>query len=264
MMIIRVLPIHVPPCYEGGYLKPLHWNHNMTYDDHLVWPIHVPRRCEPLITPHLSLWDIMRQCKDKGHISHPQEKPQSTSTRGRGGRGSRWVHYIGGGWGGLSNSTSSSKSMICFAFGTQLLDVFGGFISCRYYLAGWMSSNSKIRQTMANMCIKSHRFLCHPYHSWEFHNRIKYQCPGVTAPNGRRFWQVLIYCSQTHTAYLLSSARRSLAIWHPPKPQAPLQTGRWAFAQTSNTIDSCPMQSLQPPLPLPAQLQTLLLSGKPS
>ena len=42
----------------------------------------------------------MRQCKDKGHISHPQEKPQSTSTGGRGGRGSRWVHYIGGGWGG--------------------------------------------------------------------------------------------------------------------------------------------------------------------
>ena len=41
----------------------------------------------------------MRQCKDKGHISHPQEKPQSTSTRGRGGRGSRWVHYIGGGVG---------------------------------------------------------------------------------------------------------------------------------------------------------------------
>ena len=46
----------------------------------------------------------MRQCKDKGHISHPQEKPQSTSTRGRGGRGSRWVHYIGGGgWGCLPN-----------------------------------------------------------------------------------------------------------------------------------------------------------------
>ena len=43
---------------------------------------------------------IMRQCKDKGHISHPQEKPQSTSTGGRGGRGSRWVHYIGGGGGG--------------------------------------------------------------------------------------------------------------------------------------------------------------------
>ena len=48
----------------------------------------------------------MRQCKDKGHISHPQEKPQSTSTAGRGGRGSRWVHYIGGGGGGLAKPGS--------------------------------------------------------------------------------------------------------------------------------------------------------------
>ena len=52
MMIMRVLPIHVPPCYEGGYLKPTPLKPYMTYDDHLVWPIHVPRRCEPLTTPH--------------------------------------------------------------------------------------------------------------------------------------------------------------------------------------------------------------------
>ena len=26
-----------------------------------------------------------------------------------------------------------------------------------------------------------------------FHDRIKYQCPGVTVPNGRRFWRALIY-----------------------------------------------------------------------
>ncbi len=44
-------------------------------------------------------------------------------------------------------------------------------------------------KTQANMCIKSHRFLCHPYRSWEFHDRIKYQCPGVTVHNGRRFWR---------------------------------------------------------------------------
>ena len=37
------------------------------------------------------------------------------------------------------------------------------------------------------MCIKSEWFLCHPDRSWEFHHRIKYQCPGVTVPNGRRF-----------------------------------------------------------------------------
>ena len=47
-------------------------------------------------------------------------------------------------------------------------------------------------QNQANMCIKSHRFLCHPYRSWEFHDRIKYQCPGVTVTNGRRFWRALI------------------------------------------------------------------------
>ena len=47
-------------------------------------------------------------------------------------------------------------------------------------------------QNQANMYIKSHRFLCHPYRSWEFHDHIKYQCPGVTVPNGRRFWRALI------------------------------------------------------------------------
>ena len=57
-------------------------------------------RSTTLWAPDHSTSIIMRQCKDKGHISHPQEKPQSTSTGGRGGRGSRWVHYIGGGWGG--------------------------------------------------------------------------------------------------------------------------------------------------------------------
>ena len=97
MMIIRVLPIHVPPCYEGGYLKPLHWNHNMTYDDHLVWPIHVPRRCEPLITPHLSLWGNARTratfpTHKKSHNPHPQ---------GGGGEGGQDGYItLGGGWGG--------------------------------------------------------------------------------------------------------------------------------------------------------------------
>ena len=36
-------------------------------------------------------------------------------------------------------------------------------------------------------------FLCNPYRSWEFHDSIKYQCPGETVPNGRRFLRVLIY-----------------------------------------------------------------------
>ena len=51
-------------------------------------------------------------------------------------------------------------------------------------------------QNQANMYIKSHRFLCHPYRSWEFHDHINYQCPGVTVPNGRRFWRALIYFLQ--------------------------------------------------------------------
>ena len=68
MMILRVLPIHVSPCYEGGYLKPTPLKPYMTYDDHHSTSI------------------IRRQCKDKGHSSHPQEKPQSTSTGGGGGK----------------------------------------------------------------------------------------------------------------------------------------------------------------------------------
>ena len=68
MMILRVLPIHVPPCYEGGYLKPTPLKPYMTYDDHHSTSI------------------IRRQCKDKGHSSHPQEKPQSTFTGGGGGK----------------------------------------------------------------------------------------------------------------------------------------------------------------------------------
>ena len=85
---------------RAGCLKPSPLKPYMTYDDHLVWPIHVPRSCEPLITPHLSLWGNARTratfpIHKKSHNPHPQ---------GEGGRGSRWVHYIGWGWGwGLPN-----------------------------------------------------------------------------------------------------------------------------------------------------------------
>ncbi len=86
-------------------------------------------------------------------------------------------------------------------FGTQLLNVFGGFISCRYWLAGWMSLISKICKHV----YQSHRFLCNPYRSWEFHDSIKYQCPGETVPNGRRSWRALIYTFQKKTCIYLSS-----------------------------------------------------------
>ena len=104
MMIIRVLPIHVPPCYEGGYLKPLHWNHiwlmMIIWSD---WPIHVPRRCEPLITPHLSLWGNARTratfpTHKKSHNPHPQ---------GGGGEGGQDGYItLGGGGGGLAKPGS--------------------------------------------------------------------------------------------------------------------------------------------------------------
>ena len=55
-----------------------------------------------------------------------------------------------------------------------------------------MSSNSKSGKHVYQK-IKSHRFLCHPYRSWEFHDHIKYQCSGITVPNGRRFWRALIW-----------------------------------------------------------------------
>ena len=54
------------------------------------------------------------------------------------------------------------------------------------------------------MCIKSHRFLCHPYRSWEFHDGIKYQCPGVAVPKCRRFWRALIWTSPTRKYRSLS------------------------------------------------------------
>ena len=63
------------------------------------------------------------------------------------------------------------------------------------------------------MCIKSHRFLCHPYRSWEFHDGIKYQCPGVTVPKCRRFWRALIYI---YILYILISRSWSiLPFIHP-------------------------------------------------
>ncbi len=98
-------------------------------------------------------------------------------------------------------------------FGTQLLNVFGGFISCRYCLAGWMSSNSKTCKHV----YQSHRFLCNPYRSWEFHDSIKYQCPGETVPNGRRFWRALIYIHLRLTHPALSSPGSS----QPPPNRKP-------------------------------------------
>ena len=107
MMVIRVLPIHVPPCYvfhhtiRGGYLSPIPLKPCITYDDHLVWSIHVPRRYEPLITLYLSLWGNARirarfPTHKKNHNPHPQ---------GGGGKGgqNRYITLWWGGGGGLPN-----------------------------------------------------------------------------------------------------------------------------------------------------------------
>ena len=103
MMIIRVLPIHVPPCYEGGYLRPTPLKPYVTYDDHLVWPIHVPRRCRPLITPHLSLWGTSTTratipTHKKNHNPHPQGEREGGQdgyiTLGVGGACQTWIIYI--------------------------------------------------------------------------------------------------------------------------------------------------------------------------
>ena len=51
-----------------------------------------PSMSTTLWAPDHSTSIIMRQCKDKGHISHPQEKPQSTSTRG--GRGVKTSFFM--------------------------------------------------------------------------------------------------------------------------------------------------------------------------
>ena len=81
------------------YLKPTPLKPYMTYADHLVWPIHVPRRCEPLITPHLSLWGNSRT-----RATFPtQEKPQSTSTGGEGEGGQYGYITLRGGGGCLPN-----------------------------------------------------------------------------------------------------------------------------------------------------------------
>ena len=96
MMIIRVYQSIFHHAMRGDTLS-----HSIETIYDLWWSFGLTHPCSTTLwAPDHSTSIIMRQCKDKGHISHPQEKPQSTSTGGRGGRGSRWVHYIGGGWGG--------------------------------------------------------------------------------------------------------------------------------------------------------------------
>ena len=77
----------------------------MTYDDHLVWPMHVPPRWEPIYH--------YEAIQGQGPHFPPTRKATIHIHRGSGGRGSRWVHYIGGVWVGfVCGPYSIVKSLI--------------------------------------------------------------------------------------------------------------------------------------------------------
>ena len=135
MMIIRVLPIHVPRMLWGGdTLSLLHWNHIWLMMIHLVWPIHVPRNCEPLMTPHLSLWGNARTratfpTHKKNHNPHPQ---------GGGGKGVKMgtLHWVGVGVGPakpgsyiyiyIYQRNFGVKQLLLWALGFQTVNKPGG------------------------------------------------------------------------------------------------------------------------------------------
>ena len=128
-------------------LSLLHWNH-MTYADHLVWPIHVPRRCEPLITPHLSLWGNSRTratfpTHKKSHNPHPQR---------RGGRESIWVHYIAGGWGGcLPNLDHICIYHTCLNFDHILPSPEMATLSSSRF-PSWVAAGSRLERKACSGC----------------------------------------------------------------------------------------------------------------
>ena len=97
MMIIRVLPIHVPPCYEGGYLKPLHWKH--------IWLMMIiwsdPSMFHDAVSPwslHIYHYEAMQ---GQGPHFPPTRKATIHIHRGEGGKGVKMgtLHWGGGGGG---------------------------------------------------------------------------------------------------------------------------------------------------------------------
>ena len=97
MMIIRVLPIHVPPFYEGAYLKPLHWNH--------IWLMMIiwsdPSMFQDAVSPwslHIYHYEAMQ---GQGPHFPPTRKATSHIHRGEGGKGVKMgtLHWGGGGGG---------------------------------------------------------------------------------------------------------------------------------------------------------------------
>ena len=111
------------------YLKPTPLKPYMTYADHLVWPIHVPRRCEPLITPHLSLRGNSRTratfpTHKKSHNPHPQGE------RGKGFN--MGTLHCGGGGGG------ACQTWIIYIYIPPVLNSFFCTFFFRAFLVLWM------------------------------------------------------------------------------------------------------------------------------
>ena len=100
MMIIRVLPIHVPPCYEGGYLKPLHWKH--------IWLMMIIWSDPSMFHDAVSPWSLhiyhYEGMQGQGPHFPPTRKATIHIHRGEGGKGVKMgtLHW-GGVGGGLPN-----------------------------------------------------------------------------------------------------------------------------------------------------------------
>ena len=87
---MRVLPIHVPPCYEGGYLKPTPLKPHMTYDGHLADPSMFHDAVRPW-SLHMYHYEAMQ-----GQVPHVPPTKNATIQIHKGGR-----------WKGVKMSTST-------------------------------------------------------------------------------------------------------------------------------------------------------------
>ena len=94
IMIIRVLPIHVPPCYKGGdTLSRLHWNH--------IWLMMIIWTGPSMLHDAVSPWSfhIYHYEATQGQGSYFPPTRKATIHRGEGGKGVKMgtLHWGGGG-----------------------------------------------------------------------------------------------------------------------------------------------------------------------
>ena len=132
-------------CLKPSPLKP-YMTHDSTYDDHLVWPIHVPRSCEPLITPHLSLWGNART-----RATFPTHKKATIHIHR--GEGEDGYITLGGGGGGACQTWiiyTYEYAMYTISFYSQIkgFKVSVGPLSCnfgvaRFWWSGWGNLGTK-------------------------------------------------------------------------------------------------------------------------